>query len=111
MVPQDAVELVRRWARDKTPEEFRDRMLVELEESERSLTVFECSLMPDLDGGMHWLRVPNARLLYAKGRNEWTLYFIDGNDRARRYPGLRPSSEIQDLLDEIDDDPRCIFWG
>ncbi len=31
MLPKDAVELVRRWAHDKTPEAFRDRMRVEVE--------------------------------------------------------------------------------
>jgi hypothetical protein len=35
MLPKDAVEVVQRWARDQTPEEFRDRMRVEVEETPR----------------------------------------------------------------------------
>jgi hypothetical protein len=67
--------------------------------------------MPGRDGDTRWLRVPNARLAYASGRREWTLYFIGSNDQARRYPDFEPSAEITDLLGEIDDDPTCIFWG
>ena len=111
MLSKDAVEVVQRWARDQTPEEFRDRMRVEVEESPRGLTVVECSLMPGMDGEMRWLRVPSARLAYASARREWTLYCFDSNSKARRYLDLEPSSEIKDLLDEIDDDPTCIFWG
>ena len=111
MLPKDDVELVRRWAHDKTPEEFRDRMRVEVEETPRGLTIFECSLLPGMDGEPMWLRAPNARLAYASGRAEWTLYFIDSNDKTRPYPNCEPSAEIQDLLDEIDEDPTCIFWG
>jgi Protein of unknown function (DUF3024) len=111
MLPNDTVEIVRRWANDNTPEEFRGRMRVEVEETPRGLTIFECSLVPGVDGEMLWLRVPIARLAYASGRREWTLYFIDSNDKARRYPDFEPSTNIRDLLDEIDDDPTCIFWG
>ena len=111
MLPKDAVEVVRRWARDQTPEEFRDRMRVDVEETPRGLTIVECSRMPGIDGEITWLRVPNARLAYASGRGEWTLFVIGSNDKVRRYPNYEPSTEIQDLLDEIDRDPTCIFWG
>lgn len=111
MLPKDAVEIVQRWAHDNTPDEFRDRMRVEVEETPRGLTIVECSLMPGVDGEVAWLRVPNARLAYASGRREWTLYFIDSNDKARRYPDFEPSTNIRDLLNEIDTDPTCIFWG
>ena len=111
MLPKDTVEVVRRWAHDQTPEEFRDRMRVEVEETPRGLTIVECSLMPDMDGEAGWLRVPSARLAYASGRREWTLYCFDSNSKAHRYPDFEPSAKIKDLLDEIDDDPTCIFWG
>ena len=111
MLPKDAVEVVRRWARDKTLEEFGDRMRVEAEETPRALTIVECSLMRGMDGEAMWLRVPNARLGFASGRRDWTLYCFDSNSKAHRYPDFEPSAKIKDLLDEIDDDPTCIFWG
>ena len=67
--------------------------------------------MPMLGGEMEWLRVPSARLGYSSGNGEWTLYWFDSNSKAHRYPDFEPSTKIQDLLDEIEDDPTCIFWG
>jgi hypothetical protein len=111
MLPKDAVEVVRRWAHNNTPAEFRDRTRVEVEETPRGLTIVECSLMPGPDGEMMWLRVPSARLAYVSGRREWSLYCFDSNSKPHRYPDFEPSTKIKDLLDEIDDDPTCIFWG
>jgi hypothetical protein len=62
MLPESAIQVVQRWAEDRTPMEFRDRMRVEVETRPRSLTIVECSLMPMLDGEMEWLRVPGEPL-------------------------------------------------
>ncbi|MDQ1496342.1 MAG: hypothetical protein QOG69_2825 [Actinomycetota bacterium] len=111
MLPEAALQVVRRWAAERTPSEFQDRMRVELAVHPRGLTTVECSLMPNLDGEVDWLRVPSARLSYSSGSGEWTLYSFDRNGKVHRYPDFEPSREIQDLLDEIEDDPTCIFWG
>lgn len=52
-----------------------------------------------------------ARLRYTATRRDWTLYWCDRNGRFRRYELLRPQPSIQRLMDEIDRDPTCIFWG
>jgi hypothetical protein len=41
----------------------------------------------------------------------WTLYWSDRNARWHRYDLVEPSAEVTALLDEIDRDPICIFWG
>ena len=66
--------------------------------------------MPSFDGELDWLRFPSALLGYSSGTGKWTLFFFDGDSKARRYPDFEPSTEIQDLLDEVEDDPTCIFW-
>lgn len=111
MLPKYTIQVVQRWAEDRTPPEFRDRMRVEVETSPRGLTIVECSLMGNLDGERDWLRVPSARLGYSSKSGEWTLYWFDSNSKAHRYPDFEPTTKIQDLLDEIEDDPTCIFWG
>ena len=35
----------------------------------------------------------------------------DRNDRFQRYWECGPSAYVTDLLEEIDNDPTCIFWG
>lgn len=111
MLPEAAIQVVRRWAQDRTPEAFRDRTRVEVEVHPRGLTIVECSLMPAMDGEMEWLRVPSARLSYSSGSRKWTLYCFDSNSKVRRYPYFEPNTKVQTLLDEIDEDPTCIFWG
>jgi Protein of unknown function (DUF3024) len=39
------------------------------------------------------------------------LYWRDRNLRFNIYDLLPPSDRVDDLLDEIDRDPTCIFWG
>lgn len=41
----------------------------------------------------------------------WTLYWRDRNLRFHLYDLLAPSNRVGDLLNEIDRDPTCIFWG
>jgi len=106
MLPEEDVETVRQWAEAKTPPEFRDRMRVEVEVEQRSLTIVECSLMGD-----RWLSVPAAKLLWTGRTQVWTLYRFDSNSKPHRYEFLEPSPRLQDLLGEVDDDPTCIFWG
>jgi hypothetical protein len=39
------------------------------------------------------------------------LYWRDRNLRFHIYDLLEPSNRVDDLLNEIDRDPTCIFWG
>jgi hypothetical protein len=55
-------------------------------------------------------RVPVAQLRYDPSNHLWTLYWADRNSRWHRYDDIDPSTTDQ-LLNEINDDPTCIFWG
>jgi hypothetical protein len=61
--------------------------------------------------GSEWTREPIARLTYSKQAGSWTLYYADRNERFQRYWECEPSAHVADLLEEIDADPTCIFWG
>ena len=41
----------------------------------------------------------------------WTLYWADRNSRWHRYDDLEPTTNLDDVLTEINEDPTCIFWG
>jgi hypothetical protein len=111
MVPELDANRVRKWAHDKTPPEFLAEMRVEVDETPRGLTILECRPpWSDLIGS-EWSRAPIARITYSKQAGEWTLYYADRNDRFQRYWECGPSAYVADLLEEIDNDPTCIFWG
>jgi len=69
VLPEAAVETVRRWAEAKTEPAFRDRMRVAIEVGPRSLTIFESSVMGD-----QWIQVSVAKLGWSGTTKLWTLY-------------------------------------
>lgn len=64
-----------------------------------------------MPGMADWLQLSVARLGWSGTTGLWTLYRFDSNGKAHRYEFLEPRQRVQDLLDEIDDDPTFIFWG
>ena len=86
-------------------------MRIEVDQTPRGFTFFDCR--PPWGGGVgpEWIRTPIARLGYVKKRNEWTLYWVDRNSKFHRYKRVGPTAQLVELLDEIDADPTCIFWG
>ena len=111
MIPDGAVERVQRWADDRVPEHIRDQIHIELEVTDRTITILECRPPWHPDMGDEWTRFPIARLRYTKTRDEWSLYWRDRNLEFHEYDLLDPSSNVHDLLAEIDSDPTSIFWG
>jgi len=51
-----------------------------------------------------------AQLRY-DGEGGWTLYFGDRYSGPTMYYDLEPSVDIKTILDELDEDPACVFWG
>ena len=52
-----------------------------------------------------------AQLRYEPTSRQWILYWADRNSRWHRYDDLEPTSVVDDLINEIDRDPTCIFFG
>jgi hypothetical protein len=54
--------------------------------------------------------MPIAQLRY-QGDGTWTLYFGDRHAKWRLYIDLDTNQPVGVILDEIEGDPTCIFWG
>ena len=52
-----------------------------------------------------------AQLRHDASTDMWTLYCRDSSERWWPYDGVGPSSSVDPLLAEIDEDPTGIFWG
>ncbi len=63
------------------------------------------------DYGPEWTSRGVARLRYTTKVGLWTLYWSDRNGRWHRYDLIEPAPDVRVLLDEVDRDPTCIFWG
>jgi hypothetical protein len=89
----------------------RGQIVYELDVDPRSVTIVECRPPWREDLGPEWTRFPIARLRYTKARRSWTLYWRDRNLKFHLYDLVEPTSNIEDLLGEVDRDPTSIFWG
>jgi len=110
-VPETDVARVRRWCRDKVPAFARAEVRVEVDVSERHLTVVECRAPWRPEISAQWTRFPIARLRYVKSTGLWSLYWRDRNLRFHTYALVAPTPSVEELLAEIDRDPTAIFWG
>ena len=52
-----------------------------------------------------------ARVRYVHKHRHWKLFWRDRNQRWHHYDFAQPTADVTVLLDEIDQDPTCIFWG
>jgi len=84
---------------------------LELAESRGAVTICE-RRAPWREGiGPEWTSRGIARFRFTAKSGTWSLYWRDRNQQWHRYDRLDPSPDVLILLDEVDRDPTCIFWG
>ncbi len=108
--PDLSVAEVRRWADNRIPAEHRHQIPIEVGVRGRSMTVYECR-PPWHENLTEWSRMPIAQIRYSDADRTFTLHWADRNSRWHVYDEVAPTSSIDRILQEIDDDPTCIFWG
>lgn len=91
MIPEGAVQRVQRWADAQVPDRVRDQVRIELDTTDRTITILECRAPWRDDMGDEWARFPIARLRYTKTRNEWSLYWRDRNLEFHEYDLAEPT--------------------
>ena len=111
MIPEDALDQIWRWADRKAPEHVRDEIRLEVDITDRTVTILECRPPWQPQYGPDWTRFAVARLRYTNSRSRWSLYWRDRNLRFHEYDLAELSPNVQGLLPEIDRDPTNIFWG
>ena len=108
-LPDLDVERLKRFCRTRVPSTLADKVRLEVTTRGKSVSIHE--RRPPWDGKPgEWTSMAIAQLRY-EGDGRWTLYFGDRNDRWVRYPELAPKQPIGLLINELDEDPTCIFWG
>lgn len=108
-LPELDVARVRRWCDQRVPDHALQQVRVECEVPARHLTIVERRTPWREDRGLECTTVPIARLRYTAKDTPWTLSRRDRNLRFHRYDLTEPSTQIDDLLIEVDRDPTCTF--
>ena len=52
-----------------------------------------------------------AQFRYNTNKKTWSLFWSDRKERWHMHDEINPTRNIDDLLDEVDDDPDSLFWG
>lgn len=111
MLPGLDVAAIRHYCEQRVPPHALHQVRSELELTRGAATILECRA-PWREGvGPEWTRRGVARFRYTAKSGLWTLFHSDRNGRWHRYDLLGPTSDIRVLLDEVDRDPTCMFWG
>jgi hypothetical protein len=109
VLPELDVEKVRRWCHERVPAKFKVEVRLQVTTRGKSISIHECR---PVWRGAHgeWTKMPIAQIRY-EGDGPWTLYFGDRNGKWTTYFDLDANQDIDVILDEIENDPTCVFWG
>ena len=100
---------LREYCENKVPPERRDEHRVGFKVRGNSVTLFEEK--PSFFVSFGWVDIKVAQFRYDPKKKEWTLHCADRNSRWRQYHFLEPNKDFEVLLEEVEKDPTCIFWG
>jgi Protein of unknown function (DUF3024) len=108
-IPEVDLQRIKRFCVEESPAEQADKVRVVHKVRGKSVTIFESR--PPWDGrGAEWIDVPVAQLRYSPETTKWSLHWADRNSRWHPYEFIRPGS-VTSLLEEVEKDTTCIFWG
>jgi hypothetical protein len=109
VLPELDVEKLRRFCRERVPDEVKDEVRLEVTAKDARLSIHE--RRPPWRGGPgDWTSMPIAQLRY-EGDGTWTLYFGDRYGGWTKYPDLDARQTIDVIVEELGSDPTCVFWG
>jgi hypothetical protein len=111
VLPQADLARIRKLCAERVPARASDQVRVECEADSRAVTIVEWRLPWREDYGPEWTRTPIARLRYVRSSRLWTLFYRRHTGRWERYPLLSSTTRIDPLLNELERDPICVFWG
>jgi hypothetical protein len=102
---------IRRWVQTRVPPEHQDQVRLELGVHGANVTIFEFRPPWREDFGPEWSRRPVAQLRHTGG-GFWLLLWQNRRGRWERYP-LAPDAtrDLDSLLNELEEDGVCLFWG
>jgi hypothetical protein len=109
VVPDTDIARVRRHCEAQNRHDHTDSLRIDFEVLGNDIVLFE-DRAPWNGKSTERMREDFAKMRWSPSNRHWTLYCMDGNLKWHKYSEIGPGP-IQTLLDEVDDDPTCIFKG
>ena len=93
----------------RVPEHVRDKVQIRYRRDRNSFVLFEWR--PRMFAPHEWAESPVAKFTYIATRQTWKLLRMDRHLRWRKYEWADETADLGLLLQEVDHDPYCFFWG
>ncbi len=94
---------------DRVPVRVRDKLRHDFRIRGNAVELFE--VRPRYDRPSEWMEAPVAKFRYVGTRRVWELYCQFRDLKWHRYKPRPEARSFQVLLNEVEKDPTCIFWG
>jgi hypothetical protein len=96
------------FCREKVPLYYRSRIRLGYRIEDDAVTIFEQrATFADPE---RWVDLDVAQFRWDEGSKTWSLFYRDREADWRAYY-LKPRTDFEALLREVDDDPVEVFWG
>jgi len=102
-------KLVGGMCRKRIPAHIKDELELIYRIRGHDVTIFE--KRPDWQDPREYEEFPVAKLKYVRTKNEWRLYWQRRDLKWHCYDLLPSSRDLKELVDEVDEDPYCCFFG
>lgn len=95
----------------RVPKDMKERVKLFYKIRGNNVTLIESQPVLWSDPESIKIEMKIAQIRFNNDNKSFTLYYADRNDRWHLYDWIEPSTELEDILQEIDRDPTGIFWG
>jgi|SRR3990172_1691344 len=108
-VRDEVQRTLQQYCEGRIPERVRHQLRLTYRIRGNHVTLVE--QRPSIFEAEKWTDVVVAQFRFRPKDSKWLLYWADRNSRWHEYYDVEPSSDLDDILREVDRDPTGIFWG
>jgi len=102
-------KIVGGFCEEKIPDHHRSQIKVFYEVRGYDVKIIESR--PDFMRNYEWTETQIARLKYYPDAFVWQLYWMRASGKWQKYDEFKPTNNLQLVIEEIEKDPCCVFWG
>ena len=103
-------KLVGQFVEKRRPEShIRNKLDLAFRISEQSFEIFE--IRPQWDNPRKKIENPIAKATYVKSKKIWKLFWLRVDLKWHSYTPFPTSKSLERIIDVIDSDENCCFWG
>lgn len=104
-----AEKQIKDYCKNKIPQDIQDQ--ISMKYIIKANTIILIESRPKWNDKTVWTNLEIAKMKFDIKLKKWKLYYPRSNNKWYLYEDLKEKLEIKSLLQEIDKDPLCVFWG